>query len=677
VNLNWNKRWKGIEFILLILFNITIGLYTLNSLNFRVKENILSQNLIRQPISDGRFIYFSTLESYNTENFKENNTQLIKYDLFQSKVDTILKVKGSSEVRSIILNNDGGLVLGTSLTPSLYSLNSSTNRLNKIYSSQKGMWYHQITQYKDTIYLSLSEPHPHSNENFKILKIPIEGGKTEEINISMKRIQGYSGIQTINPKGEIFFWTAYPFKLFKYNPWTKNLKERAFYNNNIRNTILTWDTINKQSIDVIVKSDDNGKTLDFQSSLPEGLIKVDLFHTNHSLRNIYISKHGVLFRREGSNFEQIYGIKFENVNIWPNIKKHFEYPLLVSFKDKKNLQILSVNEENLVLLHQPETKNFYQINPKIGEIQEINLNYITNLSKSELTSISAPIDSILYLSGYLTTLSIAELNTHTNKLKLWETTIKGRTGQVSAILKLNDSTLISGGYPKSIIFKTNLNNNSDTISHKLLFEEKTEGIQERVLAIIPYTFDSFITVSNSDYSEITRSQLKLMNQNGKILKLKEFDFRIEEVSDISDNKNFLISDGKENILLLDENFKLLSKIDNQGLNLRIVRGKSSTFYLTSQKSLFKLNNMELHKTKEFIMPIERAFLIESKNLIVLRNKYSWFTLNLTSEKSNLKLRPIDEWLFSRDNWNRFEYSMSDTIYYTNLHRLKSFSLDQF
>lgn len=686
------KKYFLIFLSIKICFIIALFVFDFFSLKTDDLKILLWQNLSRKSITDGEYLYFSTLEGYNTKLGKKNMTQLIKYNLKSSTIDSVFFIQNSSEIRNFGITKKF-LILAGSLDPAIYKFDLENNKLIQLYNGKgNGMWIHDLAVTDSLIYFSHSSPIVKDSLSFEINIINLNG-KLNKIKIPLIHSEGYSGIQTVKPDGTIFFWIGYPIKFFEYNPKTKKLVNRRYFFNGNQFTKISWDFDSNGIVKDLWYNDSSN---DLYKSYPidyfncdsvifekDSLIKVDLFHNNFTQKSYYFSNSSGLFYRKINNI-------FHNIDIFI---KDFKFKIFSQFNDRTEYPINFLHNNNYylglvglfnnsVIFNFTDTKKFRTISN--GNVEDFKVNH-NNLTKSDFTSLLYLNDSNFYSAGYLTTLDFLKTNFNKNSNVLFQEPVSGFSGQISNFLSMNDSIIFLGGYPKGILLKYNSfkswnSNSKNIINPSIVNIENDSSDFERVIKLCKVNHDLFVSLSITDYSASKLSKVSLYNSSGELLLSKNFPFLI---SDLVVSKEFIfvlrdnINNSKMDFLIMDFGLNIFSSRALYS-NAFFLKNKSINNFIVIGSKLFKVNPRgNFNFLYNFLIEPKDGIYLFDRKKIILRSTSLIFYYDLNSNFMNFKIRPINEILFNRNSWNSMEHDLKGNVFYTDLSNVKKFNTDQF
>ena len=190
---------------------------TLETIPAELKHN-LTRAAWARICPNGSISYsYTTLEGYNKKNIK--NGFFITTKDCAGDVES-LEVEGSAEGRSIFSLPDDKILIGTSLDPMLIVFDAKAQKHKILFrGDRRGMWLHQIFADANHAYIKLSAETNNFKDTNKIHKINLNTAKSASIEFNCRtQEQGYGGVQTVDPLGRIWFFSAYPVRYYWITP---------------------------------------------------------------------------------------------------------------------------------------------------------------------------------------------------------------------------------------------------------------------------------------------------------------------------------------------------------------------------------------------------------------------------------------------------------------------------
>jgi hypothetical protein len=402
-------------------------------------------------------IHFSTLESYH-KNPPPDRCAWVTHSIVHS-VHHFKQVTGSSEVRSWVYSDKlNTYILLASLDPKVFQYNAVSDQIKPVFSS-KGMWIHQGAVSGQFLYVILSSPLEGSLSK-KIVKIDLTSYKSKPIILDKKNdIQfSYGGVQTIDPLGNIWFWTGYPLQLMWITPDGRvSKREGAGYLKQW--TLESWDDYQGKLYYLFSNTQQQILKIPQDGSRPEpgiflDLIPVDLYRTKSlSLRSLYFNpKTHTFYKRTGQIFEVLGSLNIGILNMigFEKSSEFQETPLKWKHPEYGDIDVMDVNKKRVLVWltgRKCYAELFFSGKRTFHKIP------FENLTASTITSLALDKQGNLYGGGYLTMSDAFKYNPKTKALVTMPEWIPYGEGQINTLFTGIDPYVFGVGYPNSVLFR--------------------------------------------------------------------------------------------------------------------------------------------------------------------------------------------------------------------------------
>jgi len=552
----------------------------------------------------------STLESYH-QNPSGDQTQLISYTP-ESDVVKLKIIDKSSELRTAAYWKEGeSWVFAGGLEPSLYTYKFKDQSVNKIKIDLPWSgWIHGIGVYKNNLAVSSSGSSV-GPLNKGIYHLDLSTHKVTFTKFPNNFDGMYSAVDTIDPSGRIWFYTAYPYK----TGWLDNngVITRRYIPNHPDWEVLSWDAWLGDQV-VVKNNKGEVKMLDVENFLTFNILEqwdkgvdfipVDLYHRwqpQSDIRLFFNKKEGMFTSLDpfGKVIDSYTAPKFFGKLI---LDRPREFGLVWEGVNGGEYIVLGVVDKKLIV-HRVGTKEYYWYN-NLG-----NLVTTTNISAKNLTP--ASISSIGYnaknesggqimLSGALTHGEAVSWDSEKDKITYLGQLIPHLEGQIDWLKYDTTSDAFFGGaYPNAIIFYTKLDKIEGASKVDIIWRSdkiKKYNHFQRVISLnVSQNKTLVAAIVKSDYSE--KKETALIVHDGKFNKttmLNALEIGVKKfLSVMIDKENniwVLAEDHKRNLVLVLYNGKKIINIEKKSTEDEVFIGEING-------DIFYFNGREIKKIK--------------------------------------------------------------------------------
>jgi hypothetical protein len=458
-------------------------------------------------------VLLSTLEGYH-QNPSGDQTQLISYDLESGSI-TVDFAYASAELRTAAYWNEGKRwIFAGGLEPSLYKYNSVSQTLNGVeVDFPWSGWIHGIGIYKDSLAVSSSGPSVRLGDK-GIYQLDLSTNKVIFKRYPEYFDSDYSAVDTIDPSGRVWFYTAYPYNLGWLH--SSGSMVRRYVPEHPDWEILSWDSwlgnkivVRGENEELKMLNVDNFTSLEVIETWDKGVnfIPVDLFHRwqSHDSIRLYFNEKRNSFTVLNSKGAVIEAFAAPNVFGQLVIDRPREFGLLWRGLDGGEYVVLGITNKKLVV-HRVGTKEYSWYNSSGDVVKTANIP-AKNLTPASISSIAYnPLGEQILLTGALT---------HSEAV-LWDIG-KDRTADLGQLIPhlegqidwLKHSTysdeFYGGAYPNAVIFRTKVGKTKGKSDVSIIWRaDKTSKYRhfQRVISLdVSKNKGLVAAILKSDYSE--------------------------------------------------------------------------------------------------------------------------------------------------------------------------------
>lgn len=487
--------------------------------------------------SDGRNvkILFSTHEGYH-QSSEPDVTQLVSWDV-KREVARKHELAGSAELRSAAYWAQGRKwVFAAALDTALYLYDPDLDRVEKLPAKIPwGGWIHGLGIHGNSLAASASGP-GNKLANRGILRLDLQSGHAEFIEFPARFRDGssdYSAVDTIDPSGRVWFYSAYPYRAGWLNSdGTFADRELPFLPGW---KIISWDDWREPRLVVAdtrghlrTFAVENFKTL--QPKLVNGeiefdsLIPVDLFNRDVRLEiRLYYDSNLNRFFASAKNRERMIDLgSFELsrpsiavLNAAPD-----EFPMVWIDKEGGPCTILGLVDGHLLLWSVGRKEyTLLSADPKLSVTKRVPVQHVRPASISAVLSLEN--DGVL-VTGFPTHGEIVLWQPRTDHLLSLGEPVRNLEGQVDWLVRGSGKTVYGGAYPNAVLFRMEPVNgpNSGMWQSTILWRSDSSGDTkhfQRVasLGTLRSTPGHLVAIVKSDYSDKKETALVIVARNSK------------------------------------------------------------------------------------------------------------------------------------------------------------------
>ena len=664
----------------------------------KVNEALLKHNITRTAFYSNDNIYFSTLESYHTNILKKDKLICVKHEIKKRK-NSIDKIFGSCEGRNYVSNSNYHFI-STSLNPKILKLNTKNDNYEIIFEGESyGMWIHQLAIKGDHIYFTYSYPQKQIDELQHIFKLNHKTKSLDKIPFKTSINQSYSGVESVDPDGNVWFWQGYPTSFY----WLKSgvLKKREIIINNKKYLVSSWDFYNNKLVYNIFDEFNNLFKLEKETKkiinkeLPfSNLIRLDYHNSKNNFADFYINiNNNFIYKRIDDSFIELGAFNMGELKlIYNQSSKNFQ-DSVISFKNNilGELQIININEKEIIFwLTGEKSYGKYDINNGNYILNKID---VENVTPSNITSLVSDFEGKVYGGGYLTSSDMFSYNPENGITKRLPNAVKYSLGQINSLYLGRDSMIYGSTYPHAKLFfynpKNEWNPGFDSVSNPISFNNLLLGKnQMRSFKTILDHSNNLFVESVSDYSFPKIHSLNKYNfVKRKLVSVNNIDNDFPIISDLTPydfENNLLIgfkNDKKYIYKISNIDFSIVDKINISNTKSFLINSnddvhKKEIFLVNDNKLYFLNENFKNIKKFEFEFEILKSVKGENGKEIFFFSKYVIYKYDIQQNKMRRYLSLSFSRLngFREDDWLAIDYNNKNKlIYFAYLDELWSFN----
>lgn len=654
-------------FLALLLLGISVLLikFTIGEAAI-VSEDPIYHNLTRAgwaaPCPEGGISYgYTTLEGYNRSEIE--NQYLIINKRCDGEIITT-KVGGSAEGRTIFQIDEHSLLIGSSLNPKLIRYEEVSGLYTEVSRERPaGMWIHQFFADGEYAYIKLSMPSANESLGKIIYKINLVSGEKKEIPFNCNNASnGYSGIQTVDTLGRIWVYAAYPVKYYWILPSSQC--EPRIIDQNKDHKILSWLEWRGKSYYVTISPSGKFNYLPFGGKKApailghlSGVLPADLFKTkgNRIETNIFVDSTGHIYRCDNSKCRRVsLPLVFSRIEV-PDNDNEIRPRGITFIHDQFGPVEMVYAKGKKFIFWIIDTKKFLDVTE--GETEFITITDATrNATPANLTSLVSLGPTHLLTSGYLTSATLASVDTKTGKSSEFDGAVPFSQGQVNYILEEESGLIIGSVYPYAVYFIYDPSKpwspGQLLDSNPFNFGPLRNHSQQRTYHGFSDRNGMLWFLSKSDFSSNEVYAIsKIDIQRRSITTINTTDHKIPiplSVTDYDASRIILIGRNSKNTgiyLMKKENFEF-SYVDNftynivasvsnviNGISYNIITGDSDVYYFDEQSGLKKAMStpgpvLKLVAEGNYIFLIGEDYIsmIDLRFPYELQTRFSWMYL---------------------------------------------------
>lgn len=689
-----------LSFVLLVIIFLFIKFPDRASL---IHNSIIYQNITRSAFFYNNKIFFSTLESYNRSIFEKDKSLLISHNLVDQNT-TKSELFNSIEIRTYAFSKKHKFILGLSLDPQIILFDPDKNVFKKIFQGPtSGMWIHQMAIHNDNIYFIQSTIASIAKKYQGIVKIDLKNNHEEIIKFTTPHPEGYGGVETIDSYGRIWFWRAYPLKLF----WYKNgegFSERKIINSDGWR-VASWDTYNNEFYYLLFDENGNFKktkalttSMVKSDSLYNRLIPIDFYHSQENFDKYYIDYFSnELYLKELNSFRHLGKFDIGKLILMCNQKNPMPQSTPLVWYNNNLGEVEILNIQNDTILFWARGKKMYgQYFIKKNQLKTFNIN-VQNSSAATITSLVTDNKGVLYGGGYLTMSDMFKYDPTLKSDSIYKSVVPNSEGQINSLFLGLDSCIYGTSYPNAVLFRYDPDkewnpgesryNNPVNFGITPFYNQMRsfKGLQALDSSIwyesvSDYNFPKAHALNKADFAKFS-----LISKNNI-----DNDFPIVKDLQIYDKNNLILYGekfGKFFLYLLDQKeFKIIDsiKIDNikNGILCNLLpQEKTPNFlYLINNKDLYKIkSDLSLQLIYKSNFKTLKWLKGQDENELLLIGRFHITKLNLTNNLSYTYFPTLfskNIYLFKDISWLAASYhKKSNSIYFANDNQLWNFCLN--
>lgn len=434
-------------------------------------ERPILQDLTRAALlaadAQGRpVVVYSTLESYHRN---ESGDRFLLHSFSpdgerRGSAEVLRSVEARSWAHAPAL---GGFALGASLRPAIHLYDPSDGSVRLLFEGpDANAWLHDLAVDGTTIWTILSTPGRAVDGYAGLLRVDAADGSAEVVPFPDERAQNYGGVQTVDPTGRVWYYRAYPMERAWYDEAGHRPREAPGWPGW---AVEGWDSFEGRGY--LVLSSAGGEvrkepfdleTLrpadapdDEEERLFRRLVPVDLhrkwgpaaegLQADPSDGSFHLVGSDGTIRRLGAvdlgrlDLSGFHGGPQETATRWTS-------PRL------GEVQVLGLDGDGALLLWQRGRKTLVQADLATGETRPRLLD-APHVSPSEITSLVADRDGVLYGGGILTFTHLFRHDPRTGETTLLREAVPNSEGQVNMLVAGPDGALYGAAYPGAVPFR--------------------------------------------------------------------------------------------------------------------------------------------------------------------------------------------------------------------------------
>lgn len=591
------------------------GLYSYREITTAKLETVLEGPLLHSltrlaalhHTAGGSRLLFSTLEGYHLDS-RDDQTQLVVWDIGSHGFTHHIQA-GSAELRTGAYWPDGERwILAGALEPALFSYDEKRNVVEKLPAKLPWSgWIHGIGVSGE--YAAVSTSGLNISSSYRgIYKTSLRNNQQDFFAFSNEFVGPYSAVDTIDPSGRVWFYTAYPYHAGWLEPSGK------FIVRSIPGlpgwTALSWDDWLGTRL---VVRDENGrlgtiKVSGYSTLGPAGTgpvlldpkIPVDLFHRwqPYADDRLYFdtSQHKfVLLNRRGEVRYSFVPPGLSAPSIAAIDAKPREFDVVWHSADGGEHAVLGVAGKYLVSWR--IGSKLYRLSNSDGEVvHEVQIP-VQNLSPAAISSIATVGTHEVLLTGFLTHGEVVNWSAIDGKRRMLEKPLANLEGQIDWLVEGAGGRIYGGAYPNAVLFVMDrLHGGKGNILWRNNKSEDGRHYQRVVALSASRTQPVMAAVIRSDYSEHEETALFIDRNDGQSVPIRTAgELGIKELLTVhvdDDGRVWMLAENRQKrlVLISDEKFAMLDIGPRIEKKEQILGRVGAGFYVFDGKSIKRISS---------------------------------------------------------------------------------------